>query len=95
MKELMGYAAMLSEIGGVAGRRPKGRLASAIIRRSAMSGFEPEELDIIGLLAHLCRGPVPPPISKAYLLPFADDPVTLSRCAMILKIADIWDRGRD
>ncbi len=36
MKELMGYAAMLSEIGAVAGRRPKGKLTSTIIRRSGL-----------------------------------------------------------
>lgn len=60
MRELMGYAAMLSEVGAVAGRRPKGKLTPAIIRRSGLSGFEPDELDTMALLAYLCRGPVPP-----------------------------------
>ena len=49
----------------------------------------------MALLAHLCRGPVPPSTSKVYILPFADDADMLSRCAMILKIAEICDRGRD
>lgn len=49
----------------------------------------------MALLAHLCRSNVPPQSSKVYLLPFADDADMLSRCAMILKIAEICDRSRD
>lgn len=95
MKSLMRYAGALSEVGGVAGRRNKGELTSLIIRNSGLSGFEPEEIDTIALLAFVCRGPVPGPGSKAYLQTALADGPQMSRYCMILKIADICDRTRD
>ena len=95
LKEFMRYAAYLNEVGAVAGRRSKGELTSLIIRNSAMIGFEPDELEVIAFLAYVCRGPVPALTSKQYLKLPQYTPVTLSRCAMLLKIAEISDRGRD
>ena len=93
--ELMGHAAVLCEVGAVAGRKNKGELTSLIIRKSGMTGFEPDELDTISLLANLCRGPVPAPGTKTYSAYTPHMGLSLARCAMILKLADIADRGRD
>ena len=95
LRELIGHAAILTEVGAVAGRRNKGELTSLIIRKSSMTGFEPDELDTLSLLATTCRGPVPPPGSKIYTSYTPQMGLTIAKCIMILKLADIADRGRD
>lgn len=95
VRDLIAHAAVLAEVGAVAGRRNKGDLTSLIIRRSALTGFEPDELDTLALLATLCRGPIPPLGSKTYSSYTPQMGTTIAKCAMILKLADIADRGRD
>ena len=95
LEELMGYAARLCEVGAVSGKRSKSEITSAIIRNSSMTGFEPDELETIALLARMCRGAIPIPSSKVYSKITADVPDQVSRAAMVLKIAEVADRGRN
>jgi len=95
LEELMSYAARLCEVGAVSGKRSKTEITSAIIRNSAMTGFEPDELETIALLARMCRGAIPVASSKSYAKITCASPEQAARAAMVLKLAEVSDRGRD
>lgn len=95
MKELLGYAAHLHDVGSFISYERHNVHSYIIIRNSYLAGFDSSELEKMALLARFHHGSFPREDSKMLA---AFDRQTISeirKYAMVLKMADIMDRCRD
>jgi exopolyphosphatase/guanosine-5'-triphosphate,3'-diphosphate pyrophosphatase len=95
MRELLGYAAELHDVGEFISYERHAIHSYTIIRNSYLPGFDDRELELMALMARFHHGTVPGPSSKYFSDLEKDEVAPLRECALILKIADILDRSRD
>ena len=95
LRELLGHAAQLHDVGSFISYERHNIHSYIIIRNSYLAGFDSSELEKMALMARFHHGSVPRDDSKM-LVPF--DRQTASQIreySMVLKMADIMDRCRD
>ncbi|MCQ2078435.1 MAG: Ppx/GppA family phosphatase [archaeon] len=95
MEELLGYAAQLHDVGAFISYDKHNAFSYTIIKNSYLAGFDSDELERIALLARFHHNSFPGPSSKFFVGMDRKSAQNLLKYAMILKIADILDRGRD
>ena len=94
-RELLGYAAELHDVGEFISYEKHNVHSYTIIRNSYLAGFDDDELQAMALMARFHHNSIPGPSSKYFLDFDGNETAAIRRCALILKIADILDRGRD
>ncbi|MCQ2070103.1 MAG: Ppx/GppA family phosphatase [archaeon] len=94
-RELLLYAAELHDIGEFINYEGHNVHSYTIIRNSYLPGFDSEEIELMALMARFHHKSFPKPTSK-YLVDVRSENIDmLLKCSLVLKIADILDRGRD
>lgn len=94
-RQLLGYAAVLHDVGEFIAYEKHNVLSYIIIRNSYLAGFDSEELECLALIARFHHNSIPGPSSKYFADVDRADVQAVRRCALVLKMADILDRGRD
>lgn len=95
MKELLLYAARLHDVGAFISYEKHNLFSYTIIRNTYLAGFDSEERDIMALLTRFHHGSFPTPTNKCFAGWDRKDITEFLRYAMVLKFANILDRGRD
>ena len=95
LRELLLYAARLHDIGAFISYERHNVFSYTIIRNSYLAGFDNSELEWMALLTRFHHGSFPNAGSRFLLEMDKRSVPDFLRYAMILKIADILDRGRD
>lgn len=94
-RELLGYSADLHDVGEFISYEKHNVHSYTIIRNSYLAGFDDDELQAMALIARFHHNSIPGPSSKYFYGLDAAETVAIQKCALVLKIADILDRGRD
>lgn len=94
-RELLGYAAEIHDVGEFISYEKHNIHSYTIIRNSYLAGFDDDELQAMALMARFHHNSVPGPSSKYFAELDGNEIICVRRCALILKMADIMDRGRD
>ncbi len=94
-RELLGYAADLHDVGEFISYERHNIHSYTIIINAPLAGFDSIELQEMALMARFHHNSVPSPKSKLFagLEPAAAQAVR--QCALLLRMADILDRGRN
>lgn len=95
MRELLLYAARLHDVGAFISYEKHNIFSYTIIRNSYLAGFDSEEREIMALLARFHHGSFPTPTNKCFAGWERRDVCEFLKYALILKFANILDRGRD
>ncbi|MBQ4368714.1 MAG: HD domain-containing protein, partial [Candidatus Methanomethylophilus sp.] len=95
LRELLLYAARLHDIGAFINYERHNVFSYAIIKNSYLAGFDSAELEWMALLTRFHHGSFPNAGSRFLLDMDRRSVPDFLKYAMILKIADILDRGRD
>ena len=95
MRELLLYAALLHDVGSFISYERHHVFSYTIIRNSFLAGFDSGELERMALMARFHHGSFPDAGSRFFTGMDSRDVAEILRYAMILKMADIMDRGRD
>ena len=95
LRELLLYAARLHDIGAFINYERHNVFSYTIIKNSYLAGFDSAELEWMALLTRFHHGSFPNAGSRFLLDMDRRSVPDFLKYAMILKIADILDRGRD
>ncbi|AGI47750.1 Exopolyphosphatase [Thermoplasmatales archaeon BRNA1] len=94
-RSLLGYAAQLHDVGEFISYEDHADFSYLIIRNAYLAGFDNEELEAIAQIARMHHSSMPGQSGKGLSRIPREDIPPLVQCALILKVADILDRGRD
>ena len=94
-RELLGFAAVVHDVGEFISFDRSNIHAYTIIVNSSMAGFDMEELTDIALIARFQHDAMPKPGAAIFGPMDMAERTAILRCAMLLRLADIMDRGRD
>ncbi len=95
MKELLLYAARLHDVGAFISYEKHHVFSYTIIENTYLAGFDSQERDIMALMTRFHHGSFPTPNNKCFAGWERKDVTEFLKYAMILKFANILDRGRD
>jgi len=94
-RTLLRYAALLHDVGEFISYENHAEYSYMIIRNSYLAGFDNDELEAMAQMARLHHSSMPGPSAKGLSRVAREDVKPLVQCALILRVADILDRGRD
>ncbi len=94
-RELLGYSAELHDVGEFISYEKHNVHSYTIIRNSYLAGFDDEELQAMALIARFHHNSIPGLSSKYFHGLDPEETAAIQKCALVLKMADILDRGRD
>ncbi len=94
-RELLLYAARLHDVGAFISYEKHNMFSYMIIKNTYLAGFDSDERGIIALLTRFHHGSFPTPGNKCFAGWDRKDITEFLKYAMILKFADVLDRGRD
>lgn len=94
-RALTGYECMIHSVGEFITFERSNIHSYTIISNAPMTGFDMEDIRALALMARFNHGPMPKKDSRMLDDVPAPDRSKLLQCAMIVRMADIMDRGRD
>jgi exopolyphosphatase/guanosine-5'-triphosphate,3'-diphosphate pyrophosphatase len=90
---ILGYAALLHDVGWHFGQRKHHRRSYELITSGGLAGFAPLQIEMIALVARYHRKAVPKLSHQPFARLGAHDRQTVTKLAAILRVADGLDRG--
>jgi exopolyphosphatase/guanosine-5'-triphosphate,3'-diphosphate pyrophosphatase len=91
-RDLLEYAALLHDIGHAVDHDRHQRHSYYLIKNSELLGFDPDEIEVLGLVARGHRKQVPKPSAPELALVSPDKRKLVRGLAALLRIADALDR---
>ncbi len=92
-RELLEYAAMLHDTGWHIGHSGHHKHSWYLIKNGDLTGFSPQEIDLIAVTARYHRRSMPKKSHEAYMLLAMDERRIVEKLAAILRVAEALDRG--
>ena len=92
-RELLGYAALLHDIGGLLSYTDHQRHSFYLIRNADLLGFDQEEIAVMAATAFFHRKGLPRARHEAFRSVDPEDRDTVKWLSLFLRIAEVLDRG--